>query len=99
MMHTVESRGRHLSLAAQRMLRKSLWVAAAIAWSCSDVTETSNSDEIATIGVTPPASTISIGAQLPLQVVLADASGRTITNASIFWSVRIPTLRASRRPA
>src|SRR5262245_569271 len=93
MTQRVESRGRQVSLAAQRMFRKSLWVGTAIVLSCSgDVTETGSTDEIATVGVTPPASTITIGAQLPLQVVVADASGRTITDASVFWSVKDPNI-------
>ena len=92
MTQRVESRGRQLSLAAQRMFRKSLWVGAAIALSCSDVTETTSGDEIASVGVTPSTSTLTIGAQVPLQVVVTDASGRTITDASIFWSVKDPNI-------
>ncbi|HUF64821.1 MAG TPA: Ig-like domain-containing protein [Gemmatimonadaceae bacterium] len=91
MTHAVETRGERQLVAAERMLRKFMWVGASIALACSDATGTIDSD-VALVAVTPPASTITVGAELPLQAVVQDATGRTITGASVFWSVRDPSI-------
>lgn len=75
--------------------RRVRWVmlgaAAALTLSCSsstDVQPGAGGEAVAAVIVTPPASTIMVGAQLPLQAQVQDATGKTIPGASIVWSVR-----------
>jgi len=89
MMRAVETRGQRHLIAAERMLRKFLLAGACGAVACSDATGTAD-DVVASVAVTPPTSTITVGAELPLQVVVQDATGQTITGAQVFWSVRDP---------
>lgn len=89
MMRAVETRGQRRLIAAERMLRKFLLVGACGAVACSDATGTAET-VVASVAVTPPASTITVGAELPLQVVVQDATGQTITGVSVIWSVRDP---------
>ena len=91
MMCAVETRGQRQLIAAERMLRKFLLVGACGAVACSDATGTADNG-VASVAVTPPASTITVGAELPLQVVVQDAAGRTITDAPIYWSVKDPSI-------
>lgn len=43
--------------------------------------------EVATVAVSPPASSISIGDHLTLRVVVQNAAGDTLADPDIFWSV------------
>lgn len=43
--------------------------------------------EVATVAVSPPASSISIGGQLTLRAVVQNAVGDTLADPDIFWSV------------
>jgi trimeric autotransporter adhesin len=89
MMRAVETRGRRQLIAAGRMLRQFLLVGAWGAVACSDATGTPE-NVVASVAVTPPASTITVGAELPLQVIVQDATGQTVTGVSVFWSVKDP---------
>jgi uncharacterized protein YjdB len=91
MMVSVDSRGHRFSLAARRISRKLVWIGAYAALSCGEVTESVEGD-VAAVGVTPPTSTITVGAQLPLQALVQDAAGNAISNAAVFWSVRDPNI-------
>lgn len=44
------------------------------------------------VTVSPPASTVSIGAEAPLQAIVQDASGQTISNIDVHWSVQDPSI-------
>ncbi|HEX6252128.1 MAG TPA: Ig-like domain-containing protein [Gemmatimonadaceae bacterium] len=90
-MRAVETRGLRELMAAERMLRKLLLVGACGAMACSDATGTAET-VVASLAVTPPTSTITVGAELPLQVVVQDATGQTITGVSVVWSVRDPAI-------
>src|SRR5512133_620386 len=65
-------------------------VAAVVAGSCSSSTEVveGGSDSIASVVVNPPTSTIAIGAQLPLQAVVQDATGKAVSGVAVAWSVQ-----------
>lgn len=88
-MRAVETRGQRQLIAAERMLRQFLLVGAWAAVACSDATGASE-NVVASVAVTPPASTITVGAELPLQAIVQDANGQTITGAPVIWSVRDP---------
>jgi uncharacterized protein YjdB len=74
--------------------RRSRWVmlgaAALMTLSCSSSTETTDpgSNGVAAVVVTPPSSTIAVGAQLPLQAQVQDAAGKILPDAPIVWSVK-----------
>lgn len=87
----VEPRGKRRLVAGERMLQAFLLVCLSAAMSCSDATAIVDSG-VASVAVTPPASTITVGAELPLQAVVQDAAGNTITDAPILWSVRDPNI-------
>jgi len=69
-----------------------MWATAGVVWSCgsaSDVTEPAGGT-VASIAVTPPTSTVSIGGEVPLQAAVSDASGKLISGVSVQWSVQDP---------
>lgn len=70
--------------------RTTAWLVATIVWSCSGSTATDavGSGEIASIEVSPPSSSVAIGAQLPLTAVARDGDGKIVSDASIVWSVQ-----------
>jgi uncharacterized protein YjdB len=74
-------------LAVRRAL---VWAAATVVWSCSSTTESGSdgSGSIATIVVTPQTPTVSVGAEIPLQASVQDASGKAVTGVSILWTVQ-----------
>ena len=61
-----------------------LTVAACSASTTNEVTPA----DVATVVVTPSASSISIGGHLTLRAVVQNAAGDTLTAANIFWSVQ-----------
>jgi len=62
---------------------------AIVALSCGGSTDTGpNNDGVAAVVVTPPSSTIALGAQLPLQAQVQDATGKVLPDAPIVWSVK-----------
>src|SRR4029079_6028070 len=73
------------SLAIRRGL---MWGAAVAAWACSNATEVDQTggDSIASVVVSPPTSTLVIGAQVPLQASVQDAGGKVVTGVSVLWS-------------
>ncbi|MEO7712245.1 MAG: Ig-like domain-containing protein, partial [Gemmatimonadaceae bacterium] len=78
-------------VAAAGQLRRGLaWLAALAALSCSSPTgvDRGPGGAVATVSVSPSASTVMIGAELPLQVVVRDDIGAPLSNVSIVWSVR-----------
>lgn len=46
----------------------------------------------ATVSINPPSSTISIGAQLPLQALVQDPDGRLIPVTAVVWSAQDPAI-------
>jgi uncharacterized protein YjdB len=66
-----------------------VWAAATFVWSCSSSTAIDSSgSDVASIVVTPPTSTIAVGAEVPLQATPQDASGKTVGGVSVLWSVQ-----------
>ena len=63
--------------------------AAACSGGAADVVTTGT---VASVSITPPTTTVSIGAQIPLQALVQDPSGRTITGTDVFWSVQDPNI-------
>ncbi|HEV8448247.1 MAG TPA: Ig-like domain-containing protein [Gemmatimonadaceae bacterium] len=55
-------------------------------------TEVTPTADVASVAVNPPTTSVSVGAQVPLQVVVQDFSGKPITGNSVFWSVRDPNI-------
>ena len=77
----------------RRTRRAAIWAAGLAVAACSSTTSDNLvSSEVATVAVSPPTSTVSIGAQVPLQAVVQDASGNTITDADVIWSVQNPSI-------
>ena len=72
------------------MRRSAAWVAALAALSCSSPTgvDRGPGGAVATVSVTPSASTVMVGADLPLQVVVRDEIGAPLSSAPVVWSVR-----------
>ena len=67
--------------------RGSLSVAAFIVGSCSSATDSIQGD-IATVVVTPSSTSVAVGAQVPLQVTVEDASGKAVTGVAVLWTVK-----------
>jgi uncharacterized protein YjdB len=87
----------HASLPQRRPMagvrRADLWAALLVVAACgSATTDEVTPSEVASVAVSPPTSTVSIGAQLPLRVIVEDAIGDTITNIDVHWSVQDPTI-------
>ncbi len=87
---TGASRKRFLTPAARRA---SAWIAAVVVAACTSTTaDHVTSPIIASVSITPPSTTISIGSQVPLQASIQDASGKPITGTDVFWSVQDATI-------
>jgi hypothetical protein len=75
-------------------VRRGRWMmlgaAALMTLSCSSSTDTDpgSGENVAAVIVTPPSSTIAVGAQLPLQAQVQDATGKLLPDASVVWSVK-----------
>ncbi len=48
--------------------------------------------DVGSVSITPPATTVSVGSQIPLQALVQDPSGRTITATDVHWSVENPSI-------
>jgi uncharacterized protein YjdB len=59
---------------------------------CASGTDTVTTADVASVSITPPSTTVSIGAQVPLEARTQDPTGRTITGTSVFWSVQNPSI-------
>ena len=81
-----------MSIRSRGVRRALLWAAATVVWSCSSSTETdvTGGDAVASIVVTPPTPTLAVGAEVPLQATVQDATGKAITGVSVLWSVQDP---------
>ena len=60
----------------------------AIAACSSSLNDVSTPREVATVAVSPSASSVSIGGRLSLSAVVQDTAGNTLTDADVFWSVQ-----------
>jgi uncharacterized protein YjdB len=68
-------------------------VAVALAsWSCGGSTATDATPQVATIIVSPAASTLVLNAQLPLVAQVQDGSGAAVPGASVTWTVQDPKI-------
>ncbi len=48
--------------------------------------------DVGSVSITPPTTTVSVGAQIPLQALVQDAGGKTIAATDVFWSVQNPSI-------
>ena len=48
--------------------------------------------DVASVSITPPATTVSVGSQIPLQALVQDGGGKTIPATDVFWSVQNPSI-------
>ena len=70
-----------------------MWfVAVAIAACSSSTTDSVSDGDVASVSVDPPTSTVSVGAQVPLRAIVADAAGKTISGAEVHWSTLDPSI-------
>jgi trimeric autotransporter adhesin len=80
-------------LSARWGRRVAIWSACVVVAACvgvaTDVVTTLN---VGSVSITPPSSSVSIGAQMPLQALVQDPNGKTISGASVFWSVQNPNI-------
>jgi trimeric autotransporter adhesin len=67
-------------------------LAAALAACTGAQTDVVTTASVASVSVTPPATTLSVGSQIPLQASVQDAAGKAITGTNVFWSVRDPNI-------
>jgi uncharacterized protein YjdB len=78
---------------SKRARHVTAWIAVSAAAACSggaaDMVTTGN---VASVSITPPTTTVSIGAQIPLQALVQDQSGKTVTATEVFWSVQDPNV-------
>lgn len=80
---------RSLTLWERRGRRAAVWMAAAVVAACaSAATDVVTTADVGTVSITPASTTVSVGAQIPLQALVQDPSGHTITGTDIFWSVQ-----------
>lgn len=88
-MHSVRVNSRSILIARRTVT----WlVAAVVGCSGGTVTDSVGGGDIASIEVTPPASSLALGAQLPLQAVAKDPGGKIVSAASVVWSVKDPAI-------
>jgi Bacterial surface proteins containing Ig-like domains len=66
--------------------------AALLALSCSTPTGVDRSAgvDVASVSVDPPASTVTLGAEVPLHAAVMDADGQLVPDALVVWTVRDP---------
>lgn len=73
----------------ENAVRRAVWGAMLAAAGCSASTTNDVAPaDVATVAVSPSASSTSIGGHLPLRAVVQNAAGDTLTDADIFWSVQ-----------
>ncbi len=48
--------------------------------------------DVGSVSITPPTTTVSVGAQIPLQALVQDAGGKTVAATDVFWSVQNPSI-------
>lgn len=69
--------------------RAAAWVTAVFVAACSSsTTDLVSGGSVATVSVSPPTSTVSIGAQLPLQAIVQDAKGQAVSSVDVHWSIQ-----------
>jgi len=66
------------------------WLAIAVAMACGGtITSTDRTtSDVAEVVVSPLTASVTVGNTIPLQAVVRDASGQTITDPSVIWSVQ-----------
>ena len=73
--------------------RTAAWSLAVVVAACTGASpDQVTSPQIASVSITPPTTTVSIGAQAPLQASVRDGSGNSIGGAEVFWSVEDPSV-------
>ncbi|HSQ29801.1 MAG TPA: Ig-like domain-containing protein [Gemmatimonadaceae bacterium] len=88
-MHSIRVDSRSIFIARRAVT----WlVAAVVGCSGATVTDSVGGGDIASIEVTPPSSSLALGARLPLQAVAKDPDGKIVSTASVVWSVKDPAI-------
>jgi len=75
-----------------RARRIALWIATAAVAACVVARDVVTTIDVGSVSITPAATTVSVGAQIPLQALVQDPSGRTITATDVHWSVQDPSI-------
>src|SRR5690348_1755164 len=72
-----------------KLRRAAAWMMAVAVASCSSATtDLVQGGDVASVAVNPPTASVSVGAQVPLQAVVEDASGKVISGADVHWSTQ-----------
>jgi trimeric autotransporter adhesin len=73
--------------------RVATWIAVSAAAACGgSAADVLTTGTVASVSITPPTTTVSIGSQIPLQALVQDPTGKTVTATDVFWSVQDPTI-------
>ncbi len=75
-----------------RARRVAVWIATAAVAACAVARDVVTTIDVGSVSITPPATTVSVGSQIPLQALVQDPSGKTITPTEIHWSVENPSI-------
>lgn len=75
-----------------RARRGIVWIAATVVAACSGAADVATTADVATVSIAPPATTVSLGSQIPLRALVQDPGGNTIPATDVFWSVQNPTI-------
>ena len=82
-----------MSSTSRSIHRATIAMVALVIWSCGGAAPTSDAPGgVAAVLVSPPSSTLSLNATLPLQAEVHDAGGTALSNLPIVWTVRDPAI-------
>jgi trimeric autotransporter adhesin len=81
-----------LRLLTPRARRVAVWIATAGLAACAIARDVVTTIDVGSVSITPPATTVSVGSQIPLQALVQDPSGKTITATDVHWSVENPSI-------
>ena len=73
--------------------RLGIWAATVLVAACVSVaTDVATTLNVGSVSITPPTTTLAVGTQIPLQALVKDPNGKTLSGASVFWSVQNPNV-------
>ncbi len=75
------------------MRRAAVWILAAIVAACARAaTDVVTTLDVGSVSITAPSMTVTVGAQISLQALVQDPSGKAIAATDVFWSVQDPRI-------
>ena len=70
-----------------------VWTFAAIVAACARAaTDVVTTLDVGSVSITAPSTTVTVGSQIPLQALVQDPGGKTVTATDVFWSVQDPSI-------